>query len=243
MGYPAQASAKSREAIALAGEVSHPFSLAYALVFGSLLDQCCGRVEETRAKTETAIALSAEHGLATWAAGASVLHGWALTRQGRLEEGIKEMLQGVATWRTIGAENARSLFLELLAGVYLRTGRIAEGLACLAEMAEAIHRTGECFREAEMHRLRGELLLRSEALTSSIVKEAEECFRQGISVALRQDAKSLELRSAMSLSRLWLSLGRKDEARTLLAESFGWFSEGFETADLRAAEALLQELS
>jgi len=240
MGYPAQASTKSREAIALAREVSHPFSLAYALVFDCLLDQLCGRVQETKEKTEAAMVLSTEHGFPTWAAGASLLHGWALTRLGAIQEGIEEMLRGLRAWQTIGAENARTLFLELLAEVHLRAAQTEEGLALLAEMAAAVQKTGERFREAELHRLKGELLMRSDP---SKQVEAEECFRQATDIARRQNAKSLELRAAISLSRLSLSRDRKDEARTALGEIYGWFAEGFETEDLRQAKALLEELS
>src|SRR5262249_32344631 len=151
LGYPAQASAKSSEAIALAEETSHPHSLAYATVYGCLIDQFCGRVPDIREKAERAIVISTEHVLPIWAAAATVFHGWALTREGRMANGLEEMLRGMSTWQAIGAEKSRTFFLELLAEVQLRAGNFKEGLSTLAEMSTAMEKTNERFREAELH--------------------------------------------------------------------------------------------
>ena len=164
--------------------------------------------------------------------------GWALAEQGQIEEGITHMRRGLAAWRATGAELVQPYFLTLLAEAYGKGERAEDGLAVLAEALEAVHHTGECWWEAELYRLKGELL---QAAGSG--NEAEACFHQAFDVARRQQAKSLELRAAISLSRLWQPQGKPDAARHLLAESYGWFTEGFDTADLREAKALLEELS
>jgi len=124
-------------------------------------------------------------------------------------------------------------------------GRQKKGLLLLAEALAIVHKNGERWYEAELYRLKGELTLAQSSVQSleSRVKEAEECFHKAIEIAHRQQAKSLELRAVMSLSRLWQQQGKKDEARQMLAEIYGWFTEGFDTKDLQEAKALLEELN
>jgi predicted ATPase len=164
------------------------------------------------------------------------------------------MRQGLATWQDIGVEIARPYALARLTEAYGKGGQATEGLAALSEALLAVHKTGERFHEAELHRLQGELVLQSgfrrqtsDVFTPDLRRqtpdlEAEECFQQALDVARRQQAKSLELRAAMSLSRLWQRQGRQAEARQLLTQVYGWFTEGFDTADLQEAKALLEVL-
>jgi predicted ATPase len=169
-----------------------------------------------------------------------MLRGWALAEQGQGEEGITLMCQGLAAWRATGAAVAASYFLALLIEAYRRKGQVAEGLDRLAEALEIIHKTGEGNSEAEIYRLKGELLLQQSQDNSS---KAEACFLKAIEVAQRQQAKSLELRSTVSLARLWQAQGKHHEARDRLATIYNWFTEGFDTKDLQEAKVLLHELA
>ena len=167
------------------------------------------------------------------------MQGWALAAQGQAMEGIAWMRRGHNAWQATGAELDRPYFLVLLAEAYGNVGQVNEGLGLLAE-ASAVVEEGERYWEAELYRLKGELLLASSAAHHT---EAETGFRQALDVARHQQAKSLELRAAMSLSRLWQRQGKHTEAHDLLAPIYGWFTEGFDTADLQEAKGLLEELS
>jgi predicted ATPase len=146
----------------------------------------------------------------------------------------------MAAWRATGAEIAWTFLLIKLAEAYGKAGQAGEGLTALAEALALVNKTGERYFEAELHRLKGELLLQQDAGSGD---EAETCFRQALDVVRCQQAKSLELRAVMSLSRLWQRQGKRNEARQLLAEIYGWFTEGFDTADLQEAKAVLEELA
>jgi predicted ATPase len=154
---------------------------------------------------------------------------------------MAQMRQGRAAYGTTGAVLARPYFLALLAEAYGSIGQTAEGLTQLAEALATVDLTGEHGWEAELHRLQGELLL-APVGESQRVQEAEACFQQALAVARRQQAKSWELRAAMSLARLWQQQGKRDDAYALLAPIYGWFTEGFDTADLQEARALLEDL-
>jgi predicted ATPase len=168
------------------------------------------------------------------------LQGWALAYQGQTQEGLEQIQQGLTAWRATGAEQARSYFLALRAEAYGVMGQPEAGLTVLAEALTLVGEAGERCFEPEIYRLRGELLLQQSADHHS---EAQACFQQAIAVADRQQAKSWELRAAMSLSRLWQRQGQCAAARELLAPIYGWFTEGFDTADLQEAQALLTELA
>jgi predicted ATPase len=170
----------------------------------------------------------------------TALRGWALAAQGQVEEGLAQIGSGLGAWRTTGAEVQRPYYLALLAEAYGKAGQAEEGLAVLAEALALVAKTGEGWWEAELYRLKGELLLVRLADHHVV---AETCFHHVLTVACHQQAKSLELRAAMSLSRLWQQQGKHQEARTLLAPIYGWFTEGFDTANLQEAKALLEELS
>jgi predicted ATPase len=165
--------------------------------------------------------------------------GWTLAAQGRGEESIPQIHQGLAAYQVTGAEISRAQYLALLAEACGTGGQPAEGLRVLAEAVTVAHNIGERWFEAERHRLKGELLL---ALSVDNQVEAEACFQQALTVARQQQAKSWELRVAMSLSRLWQSQGKRQAAHDLLAPVYGWFTEGFDTADLQDAKALLDAL-
>jgi predicted ATPase len=178
-----------------------------------------------------------------------------LAVQGQGEAGIVHLRQGLAAWQATGSQVGRTSYLTFLAEAYGHVGQTAEGLHVLAEALACAHTTGERCYEAELYRLKGELLLQSgvqeresgvlppEAGLQRRDAEAEACFHQAIDIARRQQAKSLELRAAMSLSRLWQRQDKRDEARDLLAPIYGWFTEGFDTADLQEAKALLHALA
>ena len=239
-GYPDQALRRCREKLLpLAQELSHPHSLAFALGFATVLHHLRREMQATREMAEATIALSTKHGFPHWLAQGIVYRGWALAEQGQREEGIAQMRQGLAAWRAAGAELGRPYYLALLAGAHGEEGQAEAGLAVLAEALATVKETGECNYEAELYRLRGELLLMMGAAESEI----EACFRQAIEVARQQDAKSWELRATMSLCRLWQKQGKGEESRQVLADIYGWFSEGFDTPDLKEAKALLDELS
>jgi predicted ATPase len=161
-----------------------------------------------------------------------------------VEEGIAQIRQGLATLRAAGDALQRPGRLVLLAQAYAKAGQVEAGLSTLAEAIAALHQKGQQ-PGPELYRLKGELMLKSkiQGLKSKVEKEAEECFCKAIEIARKQQAKSWELRATMSLSRLWQSQGKEDEARQTLAEIYGWFTEGFETKDLQEAKALLEELS
>jgi class 3 adenylate cyclase/predicted ATPase len=257
LGYPDQALKRSDEMLTLAQELSHPSSLGFALHFAAGLRQFRREAQAAQARAEATIALSTAQGLPSWLANGTALRGWALATQGQGEAGIAQLRQGLAAHRATGEEVARPYFLALLAEAYGRGGQAEEGLNVLAEALAVVNKTEERFYEAELYRLKGQLTLQkfqvsgskfqvensSESRVRSPESEAEECFLKALEVARRQQAKSLELRGAMSLARLWQQQGKKEEARQMLAEIYGWFTEGFDTADLQEARALLEELS
>ncbi len=171
--------------------------------------------------------------------------GLALVVTGLAEEGIAQLREGLASMRAAGAQLVQTLWLTAIAEGCVRAGRTEDGLAAVAEALGAVEKTGERRSEAELYRLKGVLTLGHVGTgpSAKVEEEAEKCFPQAIEIARRQEAKSWELRAAMSLARLLAKKGRRDEARTMLAEIYGWFTEGFDTADLKDAKALLEALS
>jgi predicted ATPase len=240
LGYPDQALQSVHEALTLAQELTHPFSLAFALTAGALVHQFRREVHAVQERAEELMRLSTEQGFPFWLAHGTILRGWALTAQGEGAEGIAQIDQGLVAHRDTGAEVHRPYFLSLLAEAYGKVGQPEEGLAVLAEALAIVDDTGERNWEAELHRSKGELLLMQQGQK---LGEAEECFRQALDIAHRQQAKSFELRASMSLSRLLQQQGKQEEAPQLLAEIYGWFTEGFDTVDLKEAKVLLEELA
>ena len=189
---------------------------------------------------EAAVALATAQGFPQWAALGTSLRGWALAMQGQGEEGMAQVRQGIAAYRATGAALLVPYFCTLLADVSAHLGHTEDGLQALAEAHTLVEQQEERWWEAEIHRLRGVLLLRQPGTPQA---EAEAWLQRALDVARRQEAKSLELRAAMSLSRLWQQQGKRAEAHELLAPIYGWFTEGFDTADLQEAKALLEALT
>ena len=208
---------------------------------------------------EEGLVLAREHGFSMWLAAGDTYRGWAVAEQGQGEEGIAQMRQGIANWQAIGSEAYQTQMLVMLAESHGKMGQAEEGLDTLAEAHALRDKTGERWYEAELYRLAGELSLRMGEQETGRTGEKEigvhspilplphsspeECFHKAIAIARRQSAKSWELRAVMSLSRLWQQQGKREEARQMLAEIYGWFTEGFDTADLKEAKTLLAELS
>ncbi|HEV8717265.1 MAG TPA: hypothetical protein VGX03_31155 [Candidatus Binatia bacterium] len=199
----------------------------------------------TQEWAEAGITLAREHGFPQWLGEGTVLQGWALAEQGQVEEGISQIRQGLVTHEAIGAGLLKSYFLALLAEAHGKAGQEEEGLTTLVEALTVVDKSGERFYEAELCRLKGELLLQSQVPgpKPQVEKEVEGCFLKAIEIARRQQAKSLDLRAVMSLARLWQRQGKQKEAHELLAEIYNWFTEGFDTKDLQEAKALLEELA
>jgi len=189
---------------------------------------------------DEAIALATRHEFPHWIAMGTMMRGWALTKLGQWETGRAQMRQGIDGYWATGAVLARGCWLAQVAEAYGQGGQPEEGLRVLGEALALVNDTGMRHYEAEMHRLKGELLLQQSSDNSTA---AESCFQQAIRIARSQQAKSLELRAATSLARLWHQQGKREEARQVLGEVYGWFTEGFDTADLKDAKALLDELA
>jgi predicted ATPase len=205
-------------------------------------------VQAVRDQADAAITVVTAQRFALLQASVLIMRGWAIAVQEHSPEGLVQIRQGLDMYRSTGTEFQRPYHLALLAEASGLLGQPEGGLAALDEALALMEETGERYYEAELHRQRGELLLLCEAKShpaqgSREQHEAEACFQRALDVARGQQAKSLELRAAMSLVRLWQRQGKRVEARALLEEIYGWFTEGFDTADLQEAKALLGALS
>ena len=240
LGYPEQALQTSREALTRAKAISHPLSMASALSWAARVHQLCRDSAGTQEQAEAVLTLANAQGFPQWAAQGTLLKGWARAQQGDGANGIEQILSGLGEWRATGARSGVQWRLLLLADVYGQTGHPEQGLSALQEALEVVQRTGDRRDEAEIHRLMGTLTLRAPSREST---EVESHFQQAVEVARRQQARSYELRASVALARLWSSQSRCAEARELLTPLNEWFTEGFDTPDLREAKALLQELS
>ncbi|HEY5867593.1 MAG TPA: hypothetical protein VI542_18895, partial [Candidatus Tectomicrobia bacterium] len=236
LGYPDQAVASSQAALALAQQLAHPVSLTMALYWAAVVHHLRREVPLTQARAEAAMIIATDQGFPQYLAQAMPLLGWALAVNDQGEDGIVMILQALAAYQATGATANRPYYLSLLAEASTKVGQTAEGLEALAEALVTVAKSRVRWWEAELCRLRGELLLQQ---TATQPQEAEVCFQQALAAARRQQAKSLELRATVSLARLWQCQGKRIEAHQLLAEVYGWFTEGFDTADLQEAKALL----
>jgi predicted ATPase len=240
LGYPDQGLTRSREAVTLAQQGVHPFSLAYTLSLAAVFHQFCREVRTAQERAEAAISLAKEQGFPYWRAFGALLRGWALAHQGYVQEGIEQITQGLTAWRATGAEIARPYFLALLAEAHGIMRQPEAGLTTLAEALALVDKTEERWYESELYRLKGVLLLQQSLDNQA---EAEHCFQQAITIARSQQAKSWELRAATSLAKLWQQQGKRQEAHDLLAPVYNWFTEGFDTLDLKDTKALLDEFA
>jgi adenylate cyclase len=241
LGYPDQAVQRSRESVALGEESGQPGTLVLALYFAARLRQCRREWAAVQENAEAVTAIATEHEFSFWLGGGLVMSGSAQAEKGEWERGIAQLRQGMSVWSATGGATHRTYYLALLAEALGSAGQIDEGLDVLAEALALMHDSGEEFHGAELHRLQGEFLLRQQA-TENARPAAEACFRRALTTARRQMARSLELRAAMSLTRLYQIQERHAEARPVLAEVYDWFTEGFDTCDLREARALLEAL-
>ena len=223
----------------MAHALAHPYSLVMALRFSARLHAHRREWQTAQAHAEALLALGTEHGFPRYAAWGALYRGWALAAQGQGAEGIAQIRQGLAAYQATGAALGMPGFLARLAVAYGQVGQVDEGLHLVVEALAVVDTTGERYYKAELHRLHGELLLRQAVAEA---QAAEACFQQALAVARRQQAKSWELRAATSLSRLWQHQGKRAAAYDLLAPVYGWFTEGFDTADLQEAKALLAAL-
>jgi predicted ATPase len=255
-GAPVQALAQMHAARILAQELAHPYSLAFALALLTFLHHWRRDIAATQTGAEAVLALCAEHGFGQYRSYGRLLHGWVLVAQGRGEEGLAQMRQGLAAYQAT-ATSWLPYFLAVMAEGYGQMSAADAGLHALTEAFRTVQHTGEQVWEAELHRLTGELQLAQQVARHgthpsspdtwcvavaepSVLTQAEAAFGRALTLARRQQAKALELRAAISLARLWQQQGKQVEARALLGPIYGWFTEGFDTADLQEAKALLE---
>lgn len=252
-GYPDQALARSQQAQQAADDLAHPFSSVFALEFVGTVHRFRGEYAAAHEYARALIDLAREQDFAFWVSLGQLAHGWALTDQGRVEEGVGLVERAITALHTIGPHQQRSSIFCLGAEAYRKGDQPAQGLAILEQAIAHIDQAGAGSQQADVFRLKGELLLEQAAQDGRLangqrdappapVVEAEACFQRAISIAQRDGTKSLELRATISLSRLWKDQERTDAARRRLADIYDWFTEGFDTADLRQARNLLTQL-
>lgn len=241
LGYADQARQGLNQALALAQTIAYPFVLTYSHFYASLFHQFVCEPTAVRQHAETIIALARQHEFTYYLGVGTVLRGWAQNQQGERAAGMAEMQAGMTIIRETGTVLFRHYYLSFLADAYRQAGAHQQGLNVISEALAAVPSSGR-FWAAELYRLQGELLLLKQAAgaeTSDAETCAETSFLQAITIAQGQSAKVLELRATVSLSRLWQRQGRQAEAQTRLAQIYNWFSEGFDTADLQAAQSVL----
>jgi predicted ATPase len=264
LGFPDQALQWSHEAIRLAQALAHPYRLSFALYYAGMLHGFRRENQAAHAHAKAVLALARQHGFPGLLARGMILRGWAQAAQGQSTEGVAQLRQGLAAYHGAGLRLLTPWVLAILAEASRHIGRAAAGLAMLQEARGLVYTYEARFYEAELHRLTGECLWQQAGAMGgtpapmatplcgegqgggagrlSPHAEAEGWLRDALAVARQQGAKSLELRAAMSLARLWQQQGQQTEARALLAPIYGWFTEGFDTADLQEAKALLEAL-
>jgi predicted ATPase len=259
LGRADQALDRIEKTLDLARDLAEPHGLAHAFFYAATLHQLRREDRLALQLADAGIAVSSEHGLVLYQAVATVIRGWALIAEQRYAEAVEQIQQGLAAYQATGTKLLRTHFSALLAEALHKAGRTGEALNVLEEALAAVDRNGERYYLAELYRLKGELLLHQSVnrtvahavaggrtvveSQSTTVANAEACFHQSIKVSRQQGSNSLELRSVMSVARLYQNQGKQEEARNLLAEIYGKFTEGFETKDLREAKALLDELT
>jgi tetratricopeptide (TPR) repeat protein len=236
LGYPTTAAELSGKMVAHARSLKHHHSLTVALLFSSFLHLLEGAPAGARVEGEEALQLSIERGIPQWGPMSQVQVGAAMAMEGDPTAGLELIDEGLGTWSRLGSRLVKTWLLAWKAEALRLSGRAAEASATVQEALNMVEEIGERLYEAELYRLQGEIELVSDA------GAAERAFRRAVEIARELGAKSLELRAATSLARVLAENGRQSEARAELGGVVGWFTEGFETRDLRAASALLKEL-
>ncbi len=242
LGYPEQALQRLNEGIVIGQKNGHPFSLAYVENFAVLVCQYCKDLPLLWHYSEPLLATANKQGFQWISAQTMIYQGWALTQQGDIARGLTQLQAALEFHRSLGSRWIKGYFLSLLADGYRMAGAAEQGLQVIAETFTDEIRRDDRHWDAELYRLRGELLLLKSQEQIDAAYEAEANFQQALAIARQQGAKSLELRAATSLARLWQGQGKIEDAYHLLAPVYGWFTEGFDTRDLQEAKALLDEL-
>lgn len=235
MGYPEQAIKRGQEAILEATQISHPYSLGYALVHSACCYHYLLQVDMAYKKASDAVKLAQEKGFPNWLLAGMVVQGWAMVCKGEQEAGTSIVEQAVNFWRSSGSELVVPYFMATLADCYSKSGRLSEALTTLNEAFSYTNKNSDLWYEAEMYRLKGEFLLKE----SNNITRAEEAFLKAITIAQNQQAKLLQLRATTSLARLWQSQNKQTAAYEKLSEIYRWFTEGFQMPDLKEAKLLL----
>jgi len=258
LGYPDRALESARRGLTLAEELGHVPSLVMAAHFAAGIHQLRGETAQSLERAASGIALADEYGLELWSALGHIQHGWARVEQGQGDEGIEQLQRGLTAYGATGARLWRGYFLGLLAEALGRANRVDEGLRVAAEALALVHDTGEGYFTPELHRIQGELLMRrvaspeggpsapgtrpiGDVAAPQVAHQAEACFREALRIARLQRARSWELRAVTSLGRLYQRQGRRAAARRLVTETYDSFTEGRETTDVKAAEAVLNK--
>jgi len=240
LGYPDAALAASGRALSDAREIGQAASLMYALTTTALTDVHAGNFATAKMRSDEAVALTSEKGAAFWKAFASLNQGWLSAVTGDAQDAVHTISSAIASYRSTGATLLTPLYLLHLARAYAELGQSEDASRCVDEALTRIETSGERWLEAEARRIAGEVSLMSPGENAA---KAEAYFESALALARAQQAKSWELRAAMSMARLWRDQGKRHEARNLLAPVYAWFSEGFDTLDLKEAKGLLCELS
>jgi DNA-binding winged helix-turn-helix (wHTH) protein/predicted ATPase len=240
LGHPDRALERVDQALRIAEDLTYPFGVVFARFWAAFIHQSRGEAGRAEAQADALVAFARAHSIPQFAAMGTIVRGWAVARRGDEDAGLAELRRGMDDLRAVGQELGRPYFCALLAETYRRRGQLELALGVVNEAVALTQKTGECMHQADLYRLQGELLLTDER---SAPDDAEACFQQALGVARRQNARSLELRAAMSLSRLWQRRGAATNAYGLLAEIHGQFTDGLDTEDLRAGSALLMALT
>jgi len=239
LGHPDRALAVSEEAVALAKRVEHPLSLAHALFWAGFVHGERGEIDRSRERAEEVVVLSERLGFPLYLGLGRFTRGWARVESGEGEAGIAEMQQALGELARIGSGIGAPSLLFFLAGGLRKVGLHEDALSALGLGVAQAEGQGQHYYDAGLHRLRAEILL---DMDGNAVEEAEALLGQSLEIARRQEAKTFELRAATSLARLWQRQGKRDAARDLLAPLYAWFTEGFDTRDLKDAKTILAEL-
>jgi predicted ATPase len=240
LGYPEAALADAGQALSKAREIGQATALMFALSTTSFIQIFCGDYATATAQLDEAVALADEKGALMWKAAGLVNQGCVLAVTGRASEAVQMITSEIAAWRSTGATVWVPLHLAYLTRAHAELGQFGDARRCIGEALKAIETSKERWCEAEVHRIAGEIALRSPAPD---LAKAQAYFERALAVAREQQAKSWELRAAISMARLYRDQGKRDAARDLLAPVYGWFTEGFDTLDLKEAKALLDALA
>jgi predicted ATPase len=239
LGYPDAALTDGDDALKNARETGQAAAQLFALDFITWLHIWRGDYAAANPRLDEAVALADEKGAPFWKADAMMCQGWLLASTGKALSAVQMITSGIAVWRSTGSTLWIPFYLSHLAAAHAELGLFDDAWRCIGEAMTAVATTKESWCEAEVHRVAGEIVLKSPAPDTA---KAQAYFERSLAVARQQQTKSWELRAAMSMARLWRDQGRRDEARNLLTPVYGWFTEGFDTLDLKEAKALLDDL-